>query len=60
MGLVFASTYHRLKVRENKTEWSEEVRRAHRTVTIVLIVVAILAAWQLLGLIPVAIGLLAA
>ena len=51
LGLVFAVTRHRALVGEPKEARSPEVRRAHRTVTVVLIVIAALVGWQLLGLI---------
>jgi hypothetical protein len=40
-GLVFAANRHRTLVGETKDEWSPEVRRAHRTVNVALVVVAI-------------------
>lgn len=62
VGLVFASSRHRLLVHEKKEQWSPEVRRAHRTVTIVLIVVSIFFVWEVLGFLLglIAIGLSAA
>ena len=48
IGLVFASTRHRTLVATSKDEWEPEVRRAHRTVTIVLwIVVGLIGLWLL-------------
>lgn len=55
-GLVFASTRHRMLVHESKGEWAPEVRRAHRTVTIVLIAIGIVIAWQLIGLLIAVLG----
>lgn len=44
VGLIFAANRHRTVVHQTKNEWAPEVRRAHRTVNYVLIVVALLAA----------------
>ncbi len=40
VGLIFAANRHRTVVRQTKNEWAPEVRRAHRTVNVVLILVA--------------------
>lgn len=39
IGLIFAANRHRTLVHQTKDEWAPEVRRAHRTVSIVLILV---------------------
>jgi hypothetical protein len=48
-GLVFAANLHRAKVHETKHEWLPEVRRAHRTVNIGLVVLAV---WIAINVIP--------
>jgi hypothetical protein len=48
-GLVFAANLHRAKVHETKDEWPPEVRRAHRTVNIGLVVLAV---WIAINVIP--------
>ena len=54
IGLVFASTRHRVLVRERKDQWVPEVRRAHRTATIIIWAIVILGGLflfqQLIGL----------
>lgn len=60
VGLVFASTRHRVLVREQKEQWAPEVRRAHRTAAVIIWAVVILGGlWlfqQLIGLVFVLIG----
>ncbi|HSJ70568.1 MAG TPA: hypothetical protein VLA29_02855 [Acidimicrobiia bacterium] len=56
-GLVFASTRHRAVVRTPKTDWSPDVRRAHRLVTVVIVVAgAFLAIPILFLLLPLLLG----
>jgi hypothetical protein len=60
IGLVFASTRHRVLVRERKDQWVPEVRRAHRTATIIIWAIVILGGLflfqQLIGLVLALIG----
>ncbi len=49
-GLVFASTRHRAMVRTSKADWPPDVRRAHRLVTVVIVVVGALVAFEVLSL----------
>jgi hypothetical protein len=49
VGLVFAANRHRTDVHQTKDEWAPEVRRAHRTVNITLIVLGI---WIVINVIP--------
>ncbi|RPI23337.1 MAG: hypothetical protein EHM57_04130 [Actinobacteria bacterium] len=57
-GLVFASIRHRMQVPETKAQWKPEVRRAHRTVSYLLIAVGVMIAfgalWTLLAVIGIA------
>lgn len=50
VGLVFASTQHRARVHTDKDDWPVEVRRAHRMVTVVVVVIGVFVAFQVLGL----------
>ena len=60
VGLVFASTRHRILVHTPKDEWDPEVRRAHRTVTVVLwIVVGLVGLWFLQLVLGLMIGAIA-
>lgn len=49
IGLVFAANRHRTMVHQTKREQSPEIRRAHRTVNLVLIVLAV---WTAIFVIP--------
>lgn len=56
-GLVFASTRHRAMVRASKADWPPDVRRAHRLVTVVIVVAGAFAAIQILfHLLPLLLG----
>jgi MFS family permease len=60
VGLVFASTRHRILVHTPKDQWDPEVRRAHRTVTVVLwIVVGLTGLWLLQLVLGLMIGAIA-
>ncbi len=60
IGVVFASTRHRVLVRERKEQWAPEVARAHRTAAIIIWAVVILGGLflfqQLIGLVLAFIG----
>jgi hypothetical protein len=55
-GLVFASTRHRALVRINKVDWTADVRRAHRLVTVVLVVLGVWVGLQIIWLLLMGLG----
>ncbi len=55
-GLVFAATRHRAAVRIGKAKWKPDVRRAHRLVNVVLIVLASFLALQVVFVILTVLG----